>query len=464
MTDPTYRELVRTMRSGRITRRHFIQSATALGISATAISSALRANPSYAYTQEASTVTFWTTHSEPDLSALQMIVDGFNSENSDVQAELVQVVGDETDTTKLMTAVRGGTGPDVYMLDRFIVAQRAAEGVLQDLSEFMGGEDYSEIHIPFAWAEANFGGAPYALPFDTDARALYYNRGMLEEVGVDPAELDVANGPITFARLTEIANELNETDQDGNFSRMGFVPYTHQGWHYTYGFAFGGTFFDYAACEVTPDQDGVVAGHQWLYDYTAALDPQKVNAFAGPYAATVTVPEEQDLFVTERVAFAITGDWFLNTMAEFAPELDYGLTVIPVPEEGGESATWAGGWSGVIPQGARNPEGAWRFLQYFAGEPGQRVYTVETAHLPTIRTLLEDTSLFEDEQHLFFAEQLLPTAKNRPPLPVGARYWDELTTAWEKVYLNEEEPASALATVKERVQPDLQGFCPIEET
>ena len=32
--------------------------------------------------------------------------------------------------------------------------------------------------------------------------------------------------------------------------------------------------------------------------------------------------------------------------------------------------------------------------------------------------------------------QLLPTAKNRPPLPVGARYWDELTSAWERIFLN----------------------------
>jgi multiple sugar transport system substrate-binding protein len=460
MGNPIFKDLTRKMRSGRISRRHFIQSASALGISATSISSALRANPAYA--QDASTVTFWTVATEPDLSALQMIVDNFNSENPDVQAELVQVVGDETDTTKLMTAVRGGTGPDVYMLDRFIVAQRAAEGVLQDLSEFTGGEDFSEVYIPFAWAEANFQGTPYALPFDTDARALFYNRGMLQEAGIDPAELDAANGPITWNRLAEIANQINETDQDGNFSRMGFAAYTHQEWHYTYGFAFGGSFFDEAACAVTPDDPGVVAGHQWLYDYTAALDPQKVNAFAGPYAATVTVPEEQDPFVTQRLAFAITGDWFLNTWAKYAPEVDYGMTLMPVSEEGAESVTWAGGWSGVIPQGARNPEGAWRFLQYFAGEPGQRTYATEASHLPTINALLEDTSLFEDENHRFFAEQLLPTAKSRPPLPIGARYWDELTSAWERIFLNQEEPAVALATVKERVQPDLQGFCPIE--
>ena len=70
------------------------------------------------------------------------------------------------------------------------------------------------------------------------------------------------------------------------------------------------------------------------------------------------------------------------------------MTFIPVPEEGAESATWAGGWSVVIPQGAKNPEGAWRFMQYFAGEPGQRIYTTETAHLPTINALLEDAELF----------------------------------------------------------------------
>ncbi len=459
MGNPTFKDLTRKMRSGRITRRHFIQSASALGISATSISSALRANPAYA--RQASEVAFWTTHTPPDLEALQAIVDAFNGENPDVQVTLTQKVGGETDTTALMTAVRGGVGPDVYMLDRFIVAQRASEGVLQDLSEF---EADLSGYIPFAQAEATFQGAPFALPFDTDARALFYNIGMLQEGGIDPAELDIENGPITWDQLAEFANQLNETDADGNFTRMGYAGYTQQEWHYTYGFAFGGTFFDEAACELTPDNEGVVAGHQWLYDYVAALDPQKVNAFSGPQRMGVVppVPEEQQYFLTQRVGFAITGDWALKQIPEYAPDMEFGLTVIPVPAEGDESATWAGGWSMVIPQGAKNPEGAWQFLQYIAGEPGQRSYTTETAHLPTFNNLLAEDDLFPDPQHLFFARTLLPTAKNRPPLPVGARYWNELTSAMERIYLNQEEPAAALATVKERVQPDLEGFCPIE--
>ena len=460
MSHDVLHDLARQLRSRRIDRRQFVQRTAALGVSATAISSALRIAPARA--QDAGKVVFWTTHTEPDLATLNKIVDTFNSENADVQVELTQVVGDETDTTKLMTAVRGGTGPDVYHLDRFNVAQRAADGVLQELDEYLVGEDISETHIAFAAAEAKFQGKTFALPADTDARALFFNRGMLQEVGVDPAELDPAT-PITWDRLAEIANAINQTDADGNYSRMGFAAYTHQAWHYTYGFAFGGTFFDEEACEVTPDQEGVVAGHQWLYDYVKALDPQKVNAFAGPYAADQTVPEEQDLFVTKRLAFAIVGDWYLNTLPKFAPDIDYGISVMPVPNAGDTSATWAGGWSVVIPQGAKNVEGAARFIRYIGGEPGQRIYATETKHLPTVNALLQDTTLFgDDEQHRFFAETLLPTAKNRPPLPVGVKYWDELTAAWQKIFLNEDEPAAALATVKERVQGDLSGFCPID--
>ena len=40
MGNPMVDDLVRKMRSGRISRRHFIQSASALGLSATSISSA----------------------------------------------------------------------------------------------------------------------------------------------------------------------------------------------------------------------------------------------------------------------------------------------------------------------------------------------------------------------------------------------------------------------------------------
>jgi multiple sugar transport system substrate-binding protein len=402
-------------------------------------------------------VTFWTTHSGVDLDALRQIVEDFNAEQTDVQVELVQIPpGEVTDVTKLMTAVRGGTGPDVYLLDRFIVAQRAADGLLQDLSPYIGDEDLMANYIDFAREEATFNGRPYALPFDTDARAIYYNKDFFAEAGIDPAPLDPANGPITYDELKEIAMQLNETDAQGNYTRMGFVPWFEQGWHYGYGFSFGGDFYDEENCEITPTDEEVVQAFQWVYDYASDLDPQKAQAFIQQFMRP-GAPAAENPFITEQLAMVISGDWRIAQLQTYNPEMDYGITYIPVPEEGDESVTWAGGWSVVMPQGAKNPEAAFEFMRYIAGEPGQRVYTRVTQHMPTWQSLLDEAELF-DERHQFFNE-LLPQAKNRPPLPVGALYWDELTAAWQKTYLNEEEPQQALETVKQRVQPQLEQFC-----
>ena len=414
---------------------------------------------SAAYAQDVTEVTFWTSHSEPDLIALRQIVDDFNSEHDDINVTLVQIppgADVQTDVTKLMTAVRGGTGPDVYMLDRFVVAQRAADGLLQDLSPYLNGEDVLGSYLEFARNEATFAGLPYALPFDTDARALYYNIDMLEAAGVDVSELEPANGPITLARLGELAAQVDQKNAQGNYDRMGFIPWFEQGWHYTYGFDFGGDFYDEASCQVTPTNEGVVSAFQYIYDYAAEKGPQQVQAFRQAFTAPGT-PPQQNPFVTSQLAMTITGDWMIGLMERYAPDTNYGITYIPTATEGGESVTWAGGWSMVMPQGAKEPEAAFEFMKYIAGEPGQALYTTETQHLPTVTSLLEDNSLFE-ERHMFFRD-LLPEAKSRPPLPVGALYWDELTSAWEKTYLNQQEPQAALEEVAARVQPQLQPFC-----
>ena len=411
------------------------------------------------HAQDVREVTFWTGHGEPDLSALKQIVENFNGEHPDINVKLVQVppgANVETDVTKLMTAVRGGTGPDVYMLDRFVVAQRAADGLLQDLSPYMNGEDVLAQHLEFARNEAMLAGVPYALPFDTDARALYYNIDMLEAAGVNVSELEAKNGPVTLERLGEIAAKVDEKNAQGNYSKMGFIPWFEQGWHYTYGFDFGGSFYDADACQVTPNNEQVVAAFQYAYDYAAEKGPQQVQAFRQAFTRP-DLPPQQNPFISQQLAMIITGDWMIGNMRRYAPDLNYGVTYIPTATEGGESVTWAGGWSMVMPQGAKEPEAAFEFMKYIAGEPGQKLYTTETQHMPTISSLLDDNSLFE-EQHVFFKD-LLPNAQSRPPLPVGALYWDELTTAWEKVYLNQEEPLSALEQVAARVQPQLQPFC-----
>jgi multiple sugar transport system substrate-binding protein len=457
-TNDTLHDLARKMRSGRIDRRQFFKGAAALGASATAISSALRVAPTRA--QDDGEVLFWCDFTAQDFANVKAVADAYNAQATGAKVNLVQIPpGEETDVTKLMTAVRSGTGPDIYFLDRFTVAQRAADGVLEDLSA-LGGDEVIKNYIPFAQSEATFNGKVYALPFDTDARALYYNKGMIQSVGADPAELDPANGPVTWDKVAEIANQLNVQDGSGNYTQMGFIPWINQGWHYTYGFSWGGNFFDWAACSVTPDDQPIVDAFTWVQDYCVALDAAKMNAFGGP-ADLPGFDPAQHPFHLGQLAMQITGDWEIKQMEQYAPSIDYGITYIAVPNAGDTPSTWAGGWSLTIPMGAKNTEGAWTAIQWMAGENGGRIYTQQSAHLPTWASLLNEGDLF-DERHKFFAE-MLPSAKSRPPIPVGAKYWDELTVAWQKNNLGDGEPADLLGNVKDRVQGDLQRFCPLTE-
>src|SRR4029079_9681731 len=126
----------------------------------------------------------------------------------------------ETDVAKLLTSIRGGVAPDVYMADRFTVPQRAAEGVLAPLPDAVAG--MASDYLPFAWAETQFQGKTYALPFDTDARALWYNKDLITAAGQDPAQLDMSKGPATIEAVTKIADAINKKDSSGNYSVMGW--------------------------------------------------------------------------------------------------------------------------------------------------------------------------------------------------------------------------------------------------
>jgi ABC-type glycerol-3-phosphate transport system substrate-binding protein len=126
---------VQTTTGKHVSRRSLVKGAASLGAAAAA--SSVFAVPMI-NAQEKGKVTFWTTHSDIGLKALQQIGTDFNAQSTTSEVEVVQrPPADVTDSSSLITAVRGGEGPDVYLLDRFIVAERAAQGLLQELNPLM---------------------------------------------------------------------------------------------------------------------------------------------------------------------------------------------------------------------------------------------------------------------------------------------------------------------------------------
>ncbi|MDQ6795493.1 MAG: ABC transporter substrate-binding protein [Chloroflexota bacterium] len=407
----------------------------------------------------AKVVKFWTSHTPPDSDTLKKIVDAFNAANADICVKMTIVPGSETDVTKLITSIRGGVAPDVYMADRFTVPQRAAEGVLDELPADVAA--LKDQHVAFAWNETQYKGKTYAIPFDTDARALWYNADLVKAAGQDPSQLDISKGAPTIATVTKIADAISKKDASGNYDIMGWMPggpgnsgagAFDQGWHYTWGFDYGGKFADIAACKVTPTDPGVVKGYQFMYDWAKAHDPKAIARWVSTNWAP-NAPQQSFPFWTGKLGMTISGDWQIANAVKYGGGKSYKFTYIPVPNAGDKPTTWAGGWSmALIPKSAAKDQ-AVKFMMYIAGPEGQKVYTKDTTHLPTLIALQKDASLY-DAQHKVFLD-LLPGALNRPPLAVGGIYWDALTQAQGAVELNTKTPADALAEVATTVQPRL---------
>ena len=79
--------------------------------------------------------------------------------------------------------------------------------------------------MPYAWNEVAYEGHPYGLPLDTDARAIFYNKDMVRQAGIDPSLLDPSRGPMSLDQFKQIALKLNKKDAHGNYTQVGFVPW-----------------------------------------------------------------------------------------------------------------------------------------------------------------------------------------------------------------------------------------------
>jgi multiple sugar transport system substrate-binding protein len=236
---------------------------------------------------------FWSPAAQTDVSGgekVYLLTDRFNQEHEgELYVEYVY-----TPTTagtqmveKLLTNIAAGTPPECAYFDRFIVPSWAAEGSLTDITELATQKGVQEAdYFPFAWAEANWKGQLYALPFDTDDRALYYNKAHFEEAGLDP---DESAFPTSIEEFDAMAEKL--TVREGpRFQRMGFIPWTGQGWLYSYGWTWGGEFYNPDTLEVTFNDPKIVAACEWLLSYADEYGMENVESFAqaSPCSTTAT--------------------------------------------------------------------------------------------------------------------------------------------------------------------------------
>ncbi len=390
------------------------------------------------------TVTFWHPMTDITGEAVDAVIKAFEEKHPDIKINAVYTANQgEGQNEKLLTAVSGGNPPDVAYFDRFEIGSWAAQGSLEDLTELAESSGVSkDLYYPFAWEEASYEGKLYGIPTTTDSRLVYFNKDQFEEVGLEPN-----NPPKTIAQLEEAAEKLTIKERN-RFERIGFIPWYGQGWLYSWGWAFGGDFYEPETKKVTANDPKVVEALQWITDFAKKYDVEDIAGFTDSQGTGAMDP-----FLTGQLSMKVSGPWEVSAIKKFKPDLNYGVFPIPTPT-GENHTTWSGGWSVVIPKGAKNKEAAWEFMKFFGSEEGQKIFSEISRDFSVIDSVNEELG-YKDDPILKEFVEILPVSHHRPVMTQGSLYWNELASAVENATRGNGTPEELLNKVTEKVTKEI---------
>lgn len=295
---------------------------------------------------------FWSTWGPIYDELMTRIGERYEAEHPGVKIEWSFNTGWQD---KLVTLVATGLSPDVTYTNWVGIADLARSGTLLPLDTFVEKEGWTrDQFVPAMWDAVQHNGRMYAVPGGGDYIALFYNKNVFSESGLDPER-----PPHTVAELEAFSDRIYRVDAQGAYTRVGYTPGNYLHWAYI----FGGEFYNEDRTQVTMDHPGNVAALEWLEALANKWDMNKINAFwqGKPGSAAANNP-----FVTGQSAFMINGFWAYEPIDLYGADMEYGVAPIPTLEgtEAEMSRYLIQGWYVAIPYGAKNPEAAWEFIRW----------------------------------------------------------------------------------------------------
>ncbi|MBK0332931.1 extracellular solute-binding protein [Brachybacterium sp. MASK1Z-5] len=364
------------------------------------------------------------------------------------------------DMSQIITAVRGGTAPDVWWMDRFNAVQNASIGLLEPVDtliekfEDVSPEEFKSQWIQFAIDELTYDGKLYGLPTSTDARGLLFNENVLKDSGLDLDMFDPEQHVLTWDELRDAARQITHQDSRGNYDRLGFAPWADQGMPYTWAFGLDAQVYDNETGQVVLDSPQWKSVFDLYADWAEEFPYSRVDAFFATYQPPNAPPTQNAVF-GEHLAITTGGPWQISGNKKYAPKLPLTWTWLPVAKDGDPTYTWSGGFSLVLPKGSNMSRTTWEFMKHFTGFAGQSIVVPKLGSLPThLRAITEKK--YDPDAELF--RQMLPNSTSRPPIPAGSAASDTLDRAKTSVALGSKTPQQAIDENQSMVAPKMDLF------
>ncbi len=333
-------------------------------------------------------ITFWGGWSGEQAKQLKAQADAFNGAQTDYQ---VKFVAQEEVEQKLLTGMASGRVPDIVLWDRFNTSIYAGKNAFTALDDKIAadGIDLARFYGP-AVEEMTVDGKRYGLPLLVDNRSLFYNAELLAEAGVAP--------PTNWAELKQAATTLTKRT-GAKLTRSGFSlddPGLFNMWIRQAG-----------GSMLSEDQTTVAfnspQGIEVLNFWKQLLDEKVYQLGFGAGS---------DAFAEGKIAMKYDGPWALADLDK-VKSLKYGIAEPPAGPNGDQAANM-GGFGLIVPRGAKNPDGAWAFLKWWATEKENAVsFGKLSGWIPALIEAAEDPYFTDSEKYAAFVATM-KYAQTRP--------------------------------------------------
>ncbi len=401
-------------------------------------------------------VRFWHMWAAEWQVVVDRIVERFNQSQTEywVEALLVPPAGAES---KFLLAVVGGDPPDVMASWQRVLPTWAASGMLTPLDTLMSTADrraFERDAYPVAKKIGSYSGRLYGMAIGVNAWALYYRKDHLRQIGVDPERL-----PDSLEALLALGRKLDRFDAQGNLTRLGFLP-AAQGLELQHlAPLFGGGFYDEANGQLLLDTPENRRALGYLVAQRAALGLDRVTRFDSAQNAGFGLEWP---FATGSISITLDGQWRVEQLAKFVPDLDYGVMPVPPPAAGRSLAGFSDGNFMLVPRGAQQAQGAWAFIRFWAGlaDP-QQAAELHTwgGWLPALKSVAGAgafTSYVRKYPQLSSFIELLqsPHVQTPPPVPYQTFLLDRIGAAAQSAGRGDLSAEAALERLAREVQEE----------
>ncbi|HEX7003633.1 MAG TPA: extracellular solute-binding protein [Trueperaceae bacterium] len=329
------------------------------------------------------TITYWQYEYESKIEAIDELIERFEAENPSIHV-VQETFPYNAYVQKVASAIPAGEGPDVLNLYYGWVLSFIDAGYLQPLPEdTISATELESEFVPLVQA-ARVNGELWGLPTAVRTLALFYNRDLFDEAGI--------NGPpSTWEEFVEDAIALTE-GSGARMTQAGFVPgnQRYHLWRDVLVRQFGGEPYSDDGRTVAYDSE---AGHQAFNFYTDLITEHKVGEidFFPGYGGF------RDAFMAGRVGMIIDGSFAIGTLSSDATAADWAVAELPTGPTG-EKVNYGSFWMNGIARGTSGAEleASAKFIEYLASEEVMEYWLEKVGELPARQSLLESPDLLED--------------------------------------------------------------------